>query len=130
MLTKRAYRVCRVALALVLLSTFAELASGEICPEMRLALFGQSEIVSLVGSPHAAEAHETLDASERVRDENAPAESGAACESCICCCAHVLVVKPFAATPVALSAEVERLASLQVPASYLPPTYRPPRIRA
>lgn len=126
-LTKRVYRVCRVALALVLLSTFAELASGEICPEMRLVLFGGIETVTLVDSAHAAEAHGRLDADDAASDEGAPAESGGMCESCICCCAHLLVVRPFAGTPVAPGVEAQPLASLQTPTSFLPPTYHPPR---
>jgi hypothetical protein len=129
MFERRAYRVCRVVLALALLSTFSELASSNLCHEMQETLLGAGVSISVVASVDAAEIGDSVGAVDAVLDDapDAPGHPESGCEACICCCPHLLVAQRFTAPAYATLGEAQRLALPQVPTSFLPATYRPPR---
>ncbi len=125
---RRIFHTLRAVVALMLLSTCAEIASAELCPEMRESLIGRSEVVSV------AERATSIDATDSARSANARMDSDRdsstcidECESCICCCAHLLVVQPFLQPAVAECAAAGGFMLFQVPTADLAAPYRPPR---
>ena len=129
MIGSRAYRVCRMVLALALLSTFSELASPNLCHEMQETLLGAGVNISFVVAAEAAEAADSVGAVDAVLDDtpDAPGHPESGCEACICCCPHLLVAQHFRAPAYAMLSDARRFALPQIPTSFLPSTYRPPR---
>ena len=129
MFGNRAYRVCRVVLALALLSTFSELASTDLCHEMQETLLGAGVNISFVASAEAAGLGDSVGAVDAAFEESqgTPAHPDSGCEACICCCSHLIVAQSVTAPDYATSAETACFATPQIPTSFLPATYRPPR---
>lgn len=125
---RRIFHTLRVAVALMLLSTCAEIASAELCPEMRESLIGRSEVVSLAERETVVEASDAEpSAGARIDSDRDSSACLDECESCICCCAHLLVVQPFLQPSPAECASARGPMPFQVPATDRAAPYRPPR---
>lgn len=113
--------------ALMLLATCVEIVSAELCPEMRESLIGRSEVGS-VAAP-AIEASDTVQmSSDRIGSDHVTTVCVVECESCICCCPHLLVGRPYVQPRVAEGAMVCGFVPFQVPTADLSAPYHPPRI--
>ncbi len=112
----------------MLLSTCVEIASAELCPEMRESLIGHSEVLSVAERGTALETSDSAQ-SAGARMDGDPDSSACIdeCESCICCCAHLLVVQPFLQPSPAECASADGFMLFQVPTADRAAPYRPPR---